>query len=66
MSDNDWLVGGTITSVHQGSIGETIAIKLKEQVLIDDKPVGYVEVEVWRDEEGNGPGYLALTRVKAR
>ena len=22
-----------------------------------------VEIEVWRDEEGNGPGYLALLRA---
>jgi hypothetical protein len=59
-----WLLGARITKIEEGSIGTELTMILGEPVEIEGKRVKNVKFEVWRDEEGNGPGYLALVRAK--
>lgn len=62
--DLDWLEGAKVTKVERGEVGDAIWLTLAEPVLIAGHTTTSVCFEVWRDEEGNGPGYLALTRAE--
>lgn len=74
-----WLVGGKIAKVveitdpdDEWSEGPTLAIlvefaKPKTFTLYGEKIEGVMaaKLEVWRDEEGNGPGELVLAETLA-
>lgn len=68
IEDIDYLVGGTITAIEiqpneyePGTNQLVLKIKLKTPIRNqDDKVMRTVDIQVWQDEEGNGPGYLAL------
>lgn len=56
----DWLTGATITAIERGELGLALYLKLPETVALNNIATRAVVLEVWSDEEGNGPGYLAL------
>ena len=68
IEDVDYLVGGTITAIEiqpnkyePGTTQLVMRVKLKTPIRNqDNKVLRTVEIQVWQDEEGNGPGYLAL------
>lgn len=67
----DLLVGATILSIQIEDLPEDLKefgndnkivmkLKMPKPVVLDGKETGTLSFEVWQDEEGNGPGYLAL------
>ena len=64
-----YLIGARITKfeIRPDAIGEEkLVMCCTAKVLVEDQhgtKSRKIEVEVWQDEEGNGPGYLALTGV---
>lgn len=62
-SDYDWLKDGKIVAISDGEMGISLEITLADPVVIATQVVKTVELQVWQDPEGNGPGYLALTRA---
>lgn len=67
----DLLVGATILSIKIEDLPEDLKefgddnkivmkVMLPKPVEMDGKKTGTLSFEVWQDEEGNGPGYLAL------
>lgn len=67
----DLLVGATILSIQIEDLPEDLKefgndnkivmkVKMPKPVVLDGKETGTLSFEVWQDEEGNGPGYLAL------
>jgi hypothetical protein len=54
------LVGGTIlqAGTHRSEIGEEVPI-----LRIKAASGQLATVEIWRDDEGNGPGALAITHA---
>lgn len=64
MSEYKWLEGAKIIAVTNGTTGPNLVLRLAPGIAINGQTeTTMVEVEVWRDEEGNGPGYLALLRA---
>lgn len=68
----DYLVGATIKKVavvkDNDEFGfECIALTVKTKgVIVEDQngnKSDTVELQVWQDPEGNGPGFLCLTEV---
>jgi hypothetical protein len=53
------LEGATITHAYAAKMDLGFALAL----LIDTKDGQRITAEVWRDDEGNGPGALAFTKV---
>jgi hypothetical protein len=58
-----WIVGARIVAVRveKGALGDPAL-----EIVIAKRPRGNGEqyratLQVWRDEEGNGPGWLAVT-----
>ena len=60
-----WLEGAKLERVEQGEIGPRFVLALPEPVILNGKETEKVAFEVWRDEEGNGPGEFALVEVIA-
>lgn len=69
MEELDALIGGTILDVKiqpDGFDGETtvLTVKCRPGLTIVDsvtkKKMTTLEFQIWSDEEGNGPGYVAL------
>lgn len=67
----DLLVGAKILSIKIEDLPEDLKefgndnkivmrVKMPKPVVLDGKETGTLSFEVWQDEEGNGPGYLAL------
>jgi hypothetical protein len=64
MDEYKWLEGAKIIAVTEGPIGLNLVLRLAPGIAINGSTeTKMVEVEVWADEEGNGPGYLALLRA---
>ena len=64
MSEYKWLEGAKIIAVTDGTTGPNFVLRLAPGIAINGpKETKLVEVEIWQDEEGNGPGYLALLRA---
>jgi hypothetical protein len=56
------LVGATILAAWvEDTDGEQrvrLRVKFRDDLRVNDSPLG--EYEIWQDEEGNGPGFLAF------
>jgi hypothetical protein len=69
LDELSYLVGATITKVEilPDAMGEEkLVLSMTAGTVVQDQHRNAskrIEVEVWQDEEGNGPGFLALTRV---
>ena len=64
MSEYKWLEGAKIIAVTDGPVGPNLVLRLAPGIAINGPTeTKLVEIEVWADEEGNGPGYLALLRA---
>lgn len=65
----DFLVGATVERVEvrpDGFGGDAMHLHLRTKVEVVDGPTRghHVDLEVWQDVEGNGPGYLALVEIR--
>lgn len=72
VEDIEFLKGATVTNIEVVNEGEefgfdALSLTFKLATPIKDaetqQVANVVEIQVWMDPEGNGPGYLALTRM---
>ena len=61
-TDLEWLDGAEVVRIERGEVGLKLWFQLPEPVTLapGDRDVSVVALEVWQDEEGNGPGHLAM------